>query len=156
MLATTAAEDEQHTEAERKRSCRAATGITATAVRPEVLGIAVAAGLAVLSDGAACPGTDRKSKLECAIFVLGNLIGGTLSHEIGHSLGLANPYMEGFHNAGDAPARLMDAGGDRPFPERAELLDTAPGEFCDDEYAYLRQILPSSEAEPSVQRPGCF
>ena len=116
----------------------------------------IAAGLAVLSDGAACPGTDRKSKLECAIFVLGNLIGGTLSHEIGHSLGLANPYMEGFHNAGDAPARLMDAGGDRPFPERAELLDTAPGEFCDDEYAYLRQILPSSEAEPSVQRPGCF
>jgi hypothetical protein len=116
----------------------------------------IAGGLAALTDGGACPGTDRKSKLECAIYVLGNLIGGTLSHEIGHSLGLANPYMEGFHNAGDAPARLMDAGGDRPFPERAELLNTAPGEFCDDEYAYLRQILPTSDPEPSVQRPGCF
>jgi len=116
----------------------------------------VAGGLAILTDGGACPGTDRKGRLECAILVLGNLIGGTLSHEIGHSLGLANPYMDGFHNAGDAPARLMDAGGDRPFTERAELQGTAPGEFCDDEYAYLRQILPSSEPAPSVARPGCF
>ncbi len=64
--------------------------------------------------------------------------------------------MEGFHNAGDAPARLMDAGGDRPFNERAELDGTAPGEFCDDEYEYLRQILPSSEAAPQVQRASCF
>jgi hypothetical protein len=64
--------------------------------------------------------------------------------------------MDGFHNAGDAPARLMDAGGDRPFLERAELQGTAPGEFCDDEYAYLRQILPKDEPAPSVQRPGCF
>ena len=113
-------------------------------------------GLALLADGGGCPGSDRKSKVECAVFVLGNLIGGTLSHEIGHSLGLANPYMDGFHNAGDAPARLMDAGGDRPFLERAELQGTAPGEFCDDEYAYLRQILPKDEPAPSVQRPGCF
>ncbi len=113
-------------------------------------------GLALLADGGGCPGTDRKSKVECAVFVLGNLIGGTLSHEIGHSLGLANPYMDGFHNAGDAPARLMDAGGDRPFTERSELQGTAPGVFCDDEYAYLRQILPTLEPEPSIQRPGCF
>ena len=116
----------------------------------------LAGGLAVRTDGAGCPATDRKGRLECAIFVLGNLIGGTLSHEIGHSLGLANPYMEGFHNAGDAPARLMDAGGDRPFNERAELEGAAPGVFCDDEYAYLRQILPTDEPEPDVQRPGCF
>jgi hypothetical protein len=116
----------------------------------------IAGGLGTLQDGFACPASDRKSKIECAIYVLGNLIGGTLSHEIGHSLGLANPYMDGFHNAGDAPARLMDAGGDRPFNERAELEGVAPGEFCDDEYAYLRQILPSSEPEPNVQRPGCF
>ncbi len=113
-------------------------------------------GLALLADGGGCPGTDRKSKIECAVFVLGNLIGGTLSHEIGHSLGLANPYMDGFHNAGDAPARLMDAGGDRPFTERSELQGTAPGVFCDDEYAYLRQVLPSDKPAPDVQRPGCF
>jgi hypothetical protein len=112
---------------------------------------------ALTADTGSCPsGGDRKQKIECAIYVLGNLIGGTLSHEIGHSLGLANPYLDGFHNAGDAPARLMDAGGDRPFPERAELLGTEPGVFCDDEYAYLRQILPSSEQPPAIQRPGCF
>ncbi len=109
------------------------------------------------SDTGACPASgDRKSQIECAIYVLGNLIGGTLSHEIGHSLGLANPYMEGFHNAGDAPSRLMDSGGDRPFLERAELMGVKPGVFCDDEYDYLRQILPSSEPPPDVERPGCF
>ena len=88
--------------------------------------------------------------------MLGNLIGGTLSHEIGHSLGLANPYADGFHNAGDAPNRLMDAGGDRPFLERAELQGQGPGVFCDDEYAYLRMIMPSTEPPNAVQRPGCF
>ena len=107
-------------------------------------------------NGSACPGGDRKQQVACAIFVMGNLIGGTLSHEIGHSLGLANPFMEGFHNAGDGPNRLMDAGGDRPFVERAELQGRGPGVFCDDEYAYLRMILPSSEAPPQVERPGCF
>lgn len=106
--------------------------------------------------GDACPASDRKSQVACAVWVMGNLIGGTLSHEIGHSLGLANPFMEGFHNAGDAPNRIMDAGGDRPFVERAELQGQGPGVFCDDEYAYLRMILPSAEAPPSVERPGCF
>ena len=107
-------------------------------------------------DGAKCPGSDRKSQVSCAIFVMGNLIGGTLSHEIGHSLGLANPYQDGFHDAGDQPNRLMDAGGDRPFLERAELSGQGPGVFCDDEYAYLRMILPSSDPASTVARPGCF
>jgi hypothetical protein len=107
-------------------------------------------------NGSSCPGGDRQTQVACAVWVLGNLIGGTLSHEIGHSLGLANPFMEGFHNAGDAPNRLMDAGGDRPFVERAELQGQGPGVFCDDEYAYLRMILPSKEAPPQVERPGCF
>jgi hypothetical protein len=116
----------------------------------------LAEGLETLTSGDGCPAKDRKGQIECAIFVLGNLVGGTLSHEIGHSLGLANPFMDGFHNAGDAPARLMDSGGDRPFEERSELLGTAPGEFCDDEYTYLRTILPSKAPESDVQRPGCF
>ncbi|MBA3499493.1 MAG: hypothetical protein M4D80_09450 [Myxococcota bacterium] len=107
-------------------------------------------------NGGSCPASDRKSQVACAVYVMGNLIGGTLAHEIGHSLGLANPFMEGFHNAGDAPNRIMDAGGDRPFVERAELQGQGPGVFCDDEYAYLRMILPSKEAPPSVERPGCF
>ena len=110
----------------------------------------------VLANGTACPAADRPSQISCGIFVLGNLIGGTLAHEIGHSLGLANPFMDGFHDAGDQPNRLMDAGGQRPFLERAELGGQGPGVFCDDEYTYLRQILPSSDPPNTVTRPGCF
>jgi hypothetical protein len=112
--------------------------------------------VAAISNGSACPASDRQSRVQCAVYVLGNLVGGTLAHELGHSLGLANPYAEGFHNSGDAPGRLMDAGGDRPFMERAELMGLPPAVFCDEEYSYLRQILPSSEAEPSVTRPSCY
>lgn len=112
--------------------------------------------LPALTSGSACPAEDRSGRVQCAIFVLGNLVGGTLAHEIGHSLGLANPYAEGFHNSGDAPARLMDSGGDRSFMERAELMGQPPAVFCDDEYQYLRQILPKNVAEPQVDRPTCF
>jgi hypothetical protein len=109
-----------------------------------------------LADGGACPAQDRPTQIACAIFVLGNLIGNTLAHEIGHSLGLANPYMDGFHNAGATPNRMMNAGGDRPFLERAELHGQGPEVFCDDEYVYLRKILPSSQPSNDVPRPGCF
>jgi hypothetical protein len=64
--------------------------------------------------------------------------------------------MDGFHDAGDGENRLMDSGGDRPFLERAELGGQGPGVFCDDEYTYLRMILPSSDPPPSVTRPSCF
>jgi hypothetical protein len=112
--------------------------------------------LPVITDGSSCPGKDRQAKIACAVFVMGNLIGGTLAHEIGHSLGLANPYGDGFHDSGDAPNRLMDAGGDRPFLERAQLQGQGPGVFCDDEYTYLREILPSADPPNSVARPSCF
>jgi hypothetical protein len=113
-------------------------------------------GFSPLASGDSCPGSDRTGKLQCAVFVLGNLVGGTLAHELGHSLGLANPYGDGFHDNGDAVNRLMDAGGDRSFLERAELMGEGPGVFCDDEYTYLRQILPSSQPAPNVTRPSCF
>jgi hypothetical protein len=116
----------------------------------------LSANMPALTDGGACPASGRTERVQCAIFVLGNLIGGTLAHEIGHSRGLANPYAEGFHNAGDAPARLMDSGGDRPFMERAELMGQTPAVFCDDEYSYLREILPSPEAANDVARPSCY
>ena len=109
-----------------------------------------------LSNGTSCPAKDRPSQIACAIYVLGNLVGGTLSHEIGHSLGLANPFSEGFHNAGDGLNRLMDSGGDRPFLERAMLEGQGPGVFCDDEFQYLRMILPSMDPDPGIERPGCF
>jgi hypothetical protein len=111
----------------------------------------------VLTDGNACPasGDDRAQRIACAIFVLGNLIGTTMTHEVGHSLGLANPYGEGFHNFGDAANRLMDSGGDRPFDERAELGGTGPARFCTDEFDYLRSILPSKMPPPATVRPSC-
>jgi hypothetical protein len=63
---------------------------------------------------------------------MGNMIGGTLAHEIGHSLGLANPYMD---DAGNAPNRLMDAGGDRRSSSACASRAKARGV---DEYTYLR------------------
>lgn len=108
-----------------------------------------------LADGAGCPAADRAGQIACAVYVLGNLIGTTMTHEVGHSLGLANPYAEGFHNFGDAPNRLMDAGGDRPFEERAELLGQGPARFCLDELDYLRKILPTATPPPPLERPAC-
>ncbi|MBK9070538.1 MAG: hypothetical protein IPL79_06000 [Myxococcales bacterium] len=69
--------------------------------------------------------------------------------------GHANPDGEGAHNDGDAPGRLMDGGAARPFLERAELAGEGPGVFCDDEYGYLRQILPSPLAADPSPRPPC-
>jgi hypothetical protein len=115
----------------------------------------LAGGITALADGAGCPGHGRAQQIRCAIFVLGNLVGDTLAHELGHSLGLANPYQDGFHDPGDAPNRLMDAGDARPFLERAGLEGRGPAVFCDAEYSYLRTILPSAEPATAVARPGC-
>jgi hypothetical protein len=114
-----------------------------------------AAGLVVPTSSAGCPAQGRPAQIACAVWTLGSLIGTTTAHEIGHSLGLANPYGSGFHAAGDRPDRLMDAGGDRPFRERAELMGQGPGRFCPDEHAYLRSILPAADPAPSLPRPPC-
>jgi hypothetical protein len=106
-------------------------------------------------DAADCPSGDRATRIACAVRTLGSLLGGTIAHEVGHSLGLANPYGDGYHDPGDAADRLMDAGGDRPFLERAELGGQGPGRFCDDEYQYLRTILPTSAAADPSPRPSC-
>jgi hypothetical protein len=108
-----------------------------------------------LDDGASCPAGDRAGQIACAVFVLGNLVGTTMTHEVGHSLGLANPYGDGFHDPGDLPNRLMEAGGDRPFDERAELQGMGPAVFCDDAFTYLRKLLPSTVTPPAVARPPC-
>jgi hypothetical protein len=132
------------------------------AVRPDsgrpVSAAEVRAGIPVLTDAAGCLGArDRATQIGCAVFVLGNLIGTTLTHEAGHSLGLAEPTGEAFHDPGDGIDRLMDAGGDRPFEERAELAGQGPAVFCADEYVYLRTVLPGSDAAAgdSVARPDC-
>ncbi len=100
------------------------------------------------------PTNDRPRQISCAIWVLGNLIGTTVSHEVGHSLGLADPYGPFFHNGGDEENRLMDA--DRPFGERAQLDGEGPSRFCIDEYEYLRAILPSDAPYDVTPRPSCF
>jgi hypothetical protein len=129
-------------------------------VRPDTgtpVSAAEARTLAVPADGGNClVRNDRQSRIGCAVFVLGNLVGTTLTHETGHSLGLADPTGEAFHDPGDALDRLMDAGGDRPLDERAELAGQGPGVFCSDEYVYLRHILPSTSADgDSIGRPDC-
>jgi hypothetical protein len=127
---------------------------TGTPVSPAEIRI----GIPAVSDTASClGGRDRALRIGCAVFVLGNLVGTTLTHEAGHSLGLADPTGEEFHDPGDGIDRLMDAGGDRPFEERAELLGQGPAVFCSDEYIYLRTILPGGDASTgdSIARPDC-
>jgi hypothetical protein len=111
--------------------------------------------LPALGSGAFCPAGDRPTQIACAVFVLGSVVGSTTSHELGHSLGLADPWGDEFHDVGDLPNRLMDAGGARSFEERAELYGQGPARFCDLEYGYLRDILPSDEPAPELDRPPC-
>ena len=75
--------------------------------------------------------------------MLGNVIGDTVSHESGHSLGLANVNGE-FHDPGDNPGYIMDAGGFRPFEERAQLGGPGVFErvFAPYDRAYLEATLP--------------
>jgi hypothetical protein len=97
---------------------------------------------------------ERPEQIACAIHALGTLVGGTISHELGHSLGLADPYGPSIHNEGNQADRLMDA--DRPFEERAEIQGEGPSRFCQEEYDYLRQILPSAEPYDLTSRPPCY
>ncbi len=108
------------------------------------------------TSGQACPATERPAQIGCAAWTLPNLISSTISHEVGHSLGLANPQGGGFHHDSDAPNRLMDPGSFRPFDERAELRSAGPGQFCDQAYEYLRQILPTDQGSDLVGRPTCL
>jgi hypothetical protein len=117
-----------------------------------------AASITVPASTAGCldAGNDRNTKIGCAVRVLGSMIGTTMTHEVGHSLGLANPQdTENFHDAGDRPNRLMDGGGARSFTERAELDGDGPSVFCDTEYEYLREILPTDDPPTTIERPPC-
>jgi hypothetical protein len=112
-------------------------------------------GIPVLTSSNACPATERRLQIACAVWVMGSLIGTTTSHEIGHSLGLADPKGMRFHNLGDAENRLMDSGGNRSFEERAELMGQGPSRYCVESYEYLREILPSDAPETTIERPHC-
>ena len=86
----------------------------------------------------------RVAQIAEAIRVLGNIIGDTAAHELGHSFGLAHPYgaVDLVHNEPPGPGCLMDAGAYRPFDERAELHGASPGTWCGDERGYLKTIMP--------------
>ncbi|MEZ4266678.1 MAG: hypothetical protein R3F39_09895 [Myxococcota bacterium] len=93
--------------------------------------------------GESAAGGDRAQVIAEAVRVLGNIVGSTISHEVGHSLGLV-PVDGLFHNAGDNPGWLMDAGFFRPFEERAELDGQGPSFFSPDNRDYLESILPEA------------
>jgi hypothetical protein len=89
--------------------------------------------LPALSSGSLCPASkdDRSHQVACAIFVLGSLIGTTMTHELGHSLGLANPDSPSgsYHNNGNLRGRIMNPGSLRSFSERAELSSSGAAIF---------------------------
>ena len=117
-----------------------------------------------LTSGKGCAGpgrsSDRAAMAACAVWVLGNVVGSTASHELGHSLGLAEPYGSAtqYHNPGDRAARLMEVGATRPLDERAQLNGKGPAVFCNEEYTYLKSILPLDPPikDPVAKRPKCY
>jgi len=110
-----------------------------------------------ITDPSQCPTAGRADRIGCAIWALGSLVGTTVSHEIAHSVGLADPYGESFHNTGDWADALMDGGSSRTFRERAEVYSEGPGVFCQSNYDYLRDILPTDEPDPlSGVREDCY
>jgi len=83
----------------------------------------------------------RASEIREAVRVFANLVGSTISHEVGHSLGLAN--VDGqFHNIGDNPGWLMDSGSFRSFEERGEVDGQGPSFFEPGSLEYLQSVLP--------------
>jgi hypothetical protein len=86
------------------------------------------------------PPAERRAEVDEAVRVLGNIIGSTITHEVGHAVGLAA--VEGdVHNPTDTNGGLMDRGANRPFAERAEIDGTPPARFLGDNRRYLEARL---------------
>jgi hypothetical protein len=90
------------------------------------------------------PAGSRSDKIGRAIHALGSMIGNTISHEIGHTLGLAfgGGVKTIFHNTVPTDNQIMDAGFHRDFEERAEQNGCGPARFTDENWNYLKRILP--------------
>ena len=82
---------------------------------------------------------DRAERVRVASFALGSLVGSTITHEVGHALGLAAVQGD-VHNPFDTDGGLMDRGEDRPFLERAELNGSPPAAFIGPNRAYLEAL----------------
>lgn len=85
----------------------------------------------------------RAAEVDRAVRALAALVGETSAHELGHSMGLADPFgpRTVFHNRGDEPGCLMDAGGARPFGERADQPSYVDTHLCGQNADYLDGIL---------------
>ncbi len=100
--------------------------------------------------GTEWPEGPRTDAIERAVRMVGSVIGNTVTHEVGHSLGMT--FVEGdftrpqdvFHNPIAGPF-IMDAGADRPFEERAELSGAEPPTFNPQNKSYLDKVLPKPE-----------
>ncbi len=86
----------------------------------------------------------RVAAVTRAIDALSSIIGETAAHELGHSLGMAQPYGPPtvYHNDFDGEGCIMDSGGDRPLGERMGMSSFTPTHFCYDHPDYLTAILP--------------
>ncbi len=100
--------------------------------------------------GTEWPEGPRTEAIERAVRMVGSVIGNTVTHEVGHSLGMT--FIEGdftrpqdvFHNPIAGPF-IMDAGADRPFEERAELSGAERPTFNPQNKSYLDQVLPKPD-----------
>ncbi len=90
------------------------------------------------------PDGPRSKDIGKAIQTLGNLVGNTATHEMGHSLGLPVAPGCGEYHTGPGPLQIMDCGADRPFRERAEL-DGQAALFNAEDFEYLQSVLPPTE-----------
>ncbi len=108
-------------------------------------------------DGSPVRGTEwpdgpRASQIEEAIHMVGSVIGNTVAHEVGHSMGMAfeptDRFSPGtrFHNANGSAddGALMDSGNARPFNERANINGVPAATFNMTNAKYLGEILPKS------------
>lgn len=86
----------------------------------------------------------RGAQVRRALDAFASLVGETVAHELGHSLGLADPHggTTSYHNRLDDEGCLMDSGSARPLAERLQEPGTTPTHFCQDAPDYLSEILP--------------
>jgi hypothetical protein len=98
---------------------------------------------ATLAEAQGTGDTGRLAQVDRAIAALGSMVGETASHELGHSLGMADPYgsVDVFHNQIPGDGCLMDSGSGRPLGERAAQLGYDETRFCYDEPEYMQEIL---------------
>lgn len=86
---------------------------------------------------------ERNEVTERALRAFSYMSAETVAHELGHALGLAQPFgaPTDFHNARDEDGCLMDAARDRPLGERAGQPGFEATHFCEEAARYLDAIL---------------